>query len=305
MKKRKGIVLAGGSGTRLHPVTLGVSKQLLPVYDKPMIYHPLSVLLTAGVEEVAIITTPDDQPAFRRLLGDGGALGLAYEYIAQPSPDGLAQAYVLAEAFLDGAPSVMVLGDNIFHGPHLGRLLAEADRQVLGARVFGHPVPDPSRYGIIEADASGRALSLEEKPAQPRSNLAATGLYFMDHEASARARELRPSARGELEITALLETYLAEGTLEVSWLGQGYAWFDTGTHDSLLEAAAFVRTVEQAQGFKIGCLEEIAYRRGLIDAEELSHLAQPIARTGYGRHLLDLAAAAQPAPRKRELRRIA
>ena len=305
MRKRKGIVLAGGSGTRLHPVTLAVSKQLLPVYDKPMIYHPLSVLLATGLEEIAIITTPEDQPAFRRLLGDGSALGIAFEYIAQPSPDGLAQAYLLAEEFLAGAPSAMVLGDNIFHGAGLDRLLAHADRQILGARVFGHPVPDPTRYGVIEADATGRALSLEEKPAQPKSDLAVTGLYFLDHQAPARARELRPSARGELEITALLETYLAEGALEVSWLGRGYAWFDTGTHDSLLEAAAFVRTVEQAQGIKIGCLEEIAYRRGLIDAEQLLRLAHPIARTGYGRHLRALADTARPVHAAAELRRIA
>ena len=305
MRKRKGIVLAGGAGTRLHPITLGVSKQLLPVYDKPMIYYPLSVLLEAGMEEIAVITTPDDQPAFRRLLGDGSALGIGFHYIAQPSPDGLAQAYILAEEFLDGAPSAMVLGDNIFHGAGLGRLLADADRQILGARVFGQPVPDPTRYGIIEADAAGRALSLEEKPAHPKSNLAATGLYFLDHEASARARELRPSDRGELEITALLETYLAEEALEVSWLGQGYAWFDTGTHESLLEAAAFVRTLETAHGVKIACPEEIAYRRGLIDTEQLLALAHPLARTGYGRHLLALADSARPARPARELRQIA
>ncbi|HUF86329.1 MAG TPA: glucose-1-phosphate thymidylyltransferase RfbA [Thermohalobaculum sp.] len=305
MRKRKGIVLAGGSGTRLHPITLGVSKQLLPVYDKPMVYYPLAVLMMAGIEEIAVITTPPDQPAFRRLLGDGSQLRMRFEYIAQPSPDGLAQAFILAEAFLDGAPSALVLGDNIFHGTGLERLLAKADRQLLGARVFGHPVADPARYGVIEADARGRALSLEEKPARPRSNLAATGLYFFDHQASARARTLTPSARGELEITALLDTYLAEGALEVSWLGAGYAWFDTGTHDSLLEAAAFVRTVEHVQGLKLGCLEEIAFRRGLIDAGQLMRLARPLERTGYGRHLLALADASGSARPAAELRQIA
>ncbi len=305
MRKRKGIVLAGGSGTRLHPITLGVSKQLLPVYDKPMIYYPLSVLMLAGVEEIAVITTPHDQPAFRRLLGDGSALGLRLEYIAQPSPDGLAQAFILAEDFLAGAPSVMVLGDNIFHGAGLGHLLSGADRQIIGARLFGHPVPDPARYGIIEADATGRVLSLEEKPERPRSNLAATGLYFLDHEAPARARSIRPSARGELEITTLLDTYLADGMLEASWLGEGYAWFDTGTHDSLLDAAAFVRNAEQAGGVKLGCLEEIAFRRGLIDDDRLVELARPLARTGYGRHLLALAEAARPAAPAAPLRRIA
>jgi glucose-1-phosphate thymidylyltransferase len=313
MRKRKGIVLAGGSGTRLHPLTLGVSKQLLPVYDKPMIYYPLSVLMLAGIEEIAVITTPHDQPAFRRLLGDGSGLGLTFEYIAQPSPDGLAQAYLLAEDFLGNAPSAMVLGDNIFCGAGLGSLLASADRQILGGRVFGHHVRDPRRYGVIETDRTGRALSIEEKPAHPKSDLAATGLYFLDHEASRRASEIRPSARGELEITALLETYLAEGSLEVTRLGRGFAWFDTGTHDSLIEAGEFVRTVEHRQGLKIGCLEEIAYRRGLIDAEQLQRLAAPLSKTGYGSYLRDLAEAALPpqtvgqaiAPPVAELRYIA
>ena len=294
MRKRKGIVLAGGSGTRLHPLTLGVSKQLLAVYDKPMIYYPLSVLMLAGIEEIAIITTPHDQPAFRHLLGDGSGLGLSFEYIAQPSPDGLAQAYLLAEDFLGNARSAMVLGDNIFYGAGLGALLASADRQILGGRVFGHHVRDPRRYGVIETDRTGRALSIEEKPAHPKSNLAATGLYFLDHEASRRAREIGPSARGELEITTLLETYLADGSLEVTELGRGFAWFDTGTHDSLIEAGEFVRTVERRQGLKIGCLEEIAYRRGLIDAEQLDCLAAPLIKTGYGTYLRDLAAAALP-----------
>ena len=305
MRKRKGIVLAGGSGTRLHPITLGVSKQLLPVYDKPMIYYPLSVLMLAGMEEIAVITTPHDQPAFRRLLGDGSALGLRFEYIVQPSPDGLAQAFILAEDFLDGAPSVLVLGDNIFHGSGLAHLLSAADRQILGARVFGHPVSDPTRYGIIESDMAGRVLSLEEKPERPKSNLAATGLYFVDHEAPARARAIRPSARGELEITTLLDTYLADNTLEASWLGEGYAWFDTGTHDSLLDAADFVRKAEQSGSMKLGCLEEIAFRRGLIDDNRLMDLARPLARTGYGRHLMALAEAARPLAPAAELRRIA
>ncbi len=309
MRKRKGIVLAGGSGTRLHPLTLGVSKQLLPVYDKPMIYYPLSVLMLAGVEEIAVITTPHDQPAFRRLLGDGSGLGLNFEYIAQPSPGGLAQAYLLAEDFLGNAPSAMVLGDNIFYGAGLGGLLASADRQILGGRVFAHHVRDPRRYGVIETDRTGRALSIEEKPAHPKSDLAATGLYFLDHEASRRAREIRPSARGELEITTLLATYLAKGSLEVTEFGRGFAWFDTGTHDSLIEAGEFVRTVEHRQGLKIGCLEEIAYRRGLIDAEQLDRLAAPLIKTGYGSYLRDLAEAALPpqsiVPPVAELRYIA
>ncbi len=296
MRQRKGIVLAGGSGTRLHPVTLGVSKQLLPVHDKPMIYYPLSLLIMAGVEEIAVITTPDDQPAFRRLLGDGGQLGLAFEFIAQPAPDGLAQAYLLAEPFLAGAPSVLALGDNIFHGPDLQRLLDAARRQILGATLFAHPVSDPERYGVVETDSSGRAVGLVEKPARPQSRLAATGLYFADHEAPSRAATLRPSARGELEITALLETYLAEGRLEVATLGPGHAWFDTGTHESLCEAVNFVRTVERHQGLRIGCIEEAAYRRGLIDAEALLRLAAPMGRTAYAEHLRGLAAAGVPRP---------
>jgi glucose-1-phosphate thymidylyltransferase len=309
MKKRKGIVLAGGSGTRLHPLTVGVSKQLLPVYDKPMIYYPLSILLLAGVDEIAIITTPRDQPAFRGLLGDGGQLGVGFDYIAQPAPDGLAQAYLLAEAFLDGAPSAMVLGDNIFFGAGLGHLLTAADRPVRGGRIFGHHVRDPQRYGVIETDPAGRVLGIEEKPEHPKSDLAATGLYFLDHEASLRARTIRPSARGELEITALLASYRVEGALEVSILGRGFAWFDTGTHDSLMEAGEFVRTVEHRQDLKIGCLEEIAFHRGLIDAEQVLRLAAPIARTGYGAYLRRLIEAGSPAPeyagRAAEIRRIA
>jgi glucose-1-phosphate thymidylyltransferase len=270
-----------------------------------MIYYPLSVLMLAGIEEIAIITTPHDQPAFRHLLGDGRGLGLGLDYIAQPSPDGLAQAYLLAEDFLGDAASAMILGDNIFFGAALGGLLTGADRQILGGRVFGHSVRDPRRYGVIETDAAGRVLSIEEKPAQPKSDLAATGLYFLDHEAPRRAREIRPSPRGELEITTLLDTYLAEGSLEVTQLGRGFAWFDTGTHDSLIEAGEFVRTVEHRQGLKIGCIEEIAYRRGLIDAEQLHHLAAPLCKTGYGTYLRDLAEIALPPPPAAELRYIA
>jgi glucose-1-phosphate thymidylyltransferase len=286
-------------------LTIGVSKQLLPVYDKPMIYYPLSVLMLAGAEEIAVITTPRDQPAFRRLLGDGTQFGLRLDYIAQPSPDGLAQAFILAEDFLAGAPAVMVLGDNIFHGGGLGQLLAEAGRQPRGARVFAHPVRDPRRYGVVETDAAGRAIGIEEKPEHPKSDLAATGLYFVDAEAPARARTVRPSPRGELEIAALLETYLAEGALRVTRLGRGFAWFDTGTHDSLIEAAEFVRTLQHRQGLRIGCPEEIAFRRGLIDAEQLLRLAGPLSRTGYGAYLRAVAEAALPAEPAPELRIIA
>jgi glucose-1-phosphate thymidylyltransferase len=271
MKKRKGIILAGGSGTRLYPLTIGVSKQLLPVYDKPMIYYPLSVLMQAGVEEIAIITTPQDQGAFRCLLGDGGA-----------------------EGFLAGAPSVLVLGDNIFHGEGLGRLLAAADRQQIGGHIFGYPVRDPRSYGVIETDAAGRVRSIEEKPARQKSRLAATGLYFLDHEAPARAGSLRPSRRGELEITTLLETYLADETLEVTGLGRRFAWFDTGTHDSLHEAAGFIRAQQRRHGVLIGSPEEIAYRRGLIDAEQLMRLTHRLSKTGYGAHLRDLAETGLP-----------
>ncbi len=305
MRQRKGIVLAGGTGTRLHPLTVGVSKQLLPVHDKPMIYYPLSLLIMAGVEEIAIVTTPHDQPAFRRLLGDGSRLGLAFRYIAQPSPDGLAQAYLLAEDFLAGSPSVLALGDNIFHGPDLAALLSSAGRQILGATVFAHPVPDPERYGVIETDNTGRAISLTEKPRRPRSNLAATGLYFADHEASDRARALTPSPRGELEITALLGTYLGEGRLDVAILGPGHAWFDTGTHESLFEATSFVRAAERHQGLRLGCMEETAYRRGLIDAEQLMRLAAGLGRTGYAEHLRSLAAAGLPPAPAAAIRKIA
>lgn len=287
--KRKGIILAGGSGTRLHPLTLSVSKQLLPVYDKPMIYYPLSVLMLAGVQEVAIITTPHDQAQFKRLLGDGASWGMRFEYIVQPSPDGLAQAYILAEDFLAGAPSVMVLGDNIFYGDGLPDLLAAADRQEKGGSVFGYRVADPERYGVVDFDADGRAVSIVEKPEAPKSRYAVTGLYFLDGEAPARAREVKPSARGEVEIVSVLESYLREGTLSVERMGRGYAWLDTGTHDSLIEAAEFVRTIERRQGLKIGCPEEISFENGWIDAEQLRELAKPLTKTEYGKYLMRLA----------------
>ncbi len=287
--KRKGIILAGGSGTRLHPLTLSVSKQLLPVYDKPMIYYPLSVLMLAGVRDIAIITTPQDQAQFQRLLGDGQKWGMRFEFIVQPSPDGLAQAYILAEAFLDGAPSVMVLGDNIFYGDGMPDLLARANEQAVGGAVFGYRVADPERYGVVEFDADGKALSIVEKPATPKSRYAVTGLYFLDSEAPARARAVTPSARGELEIVTLLESYLADGTLSVERMGRGYAWLDTGTHDSLIEAAEFVRTIERRQGLKIGCPEEVAFENGWIDAAALRDLAAPMTKTEYGRYLMRIA----------------
>jgi glucose-1-phosphate thymidylyltransferase len=287
--QRKGIILAGGSGTRLHPITRGVSKQMLPVYDKPMIYYPLSVLMLAGIREIAVITTPHDQVQFQWLLGDGSDFGMRFEWIVQASPDGLAQAYLLAEGFLDGAPSAMVLGDNVFYGHGLPELLAAADARAHGGTVFGYQVADPERYGVVEFDDAGRAISIEEKPAQPKSDYAVTGLYFFDGTAPERARNIRPSARGELEITALIEQYLAEGTLSVEVMGRGFAWLDTGTHDSLIEAGEFVRVIEKRQGLKIGCPEEVAFRMGLIDAAQLRALAGPLMKTGYGQYLMKLA----------------
>jgi glucose-1-phosphate thymidylyltransferase len=285
---RKGIILAGGSGTRLFPITRAVSKQLLPLYDKPMIYYPLSVLMLAGITEVAIITTPTDQEQFQRLLGDGSELGLKFEWIVQPSPDGLAQAYLLAEDFLAGAPSAMVLGDNIFYGHGVPELLASADSKTNGGTVFGYRVSDPERYGVVEFDESGRAISVEEKPAKPRSNYAVTGLYFFDGRAPALARNIIPSDRGELEITELIDQYLKEGSLSVEMMGRGYAWLDTGTHDSLIEAGEFVRTLEKRQGLKVGCPEEIAYRMGFIDRDQLLKLAEPLMKTEYGKYLAAL-----------------
>ncbi len=286
---RRGIILAGGSGTRLHPLTLAVSKQLLPVYDKPMIYYPLSVLLLAGVREILIITTPDDQAAFKRLLGDGSRYGVKFEYVVQPSPDGLAQAYLLGEEFIAGGPSVMVLGDNIFFGQNFTRSLQAADAKRDGATVFGYAVQDPERYGVVELGPSGKALGIEEKPAAPKSNYAVTGLYFYDGRASEFAKTLKPSHRGELEITALNQVYLDAGELHVELLGRGFAWLDTGTHDSLIQAGEFVRAVEQRQGLRIGCLEEIAFRRGWIDAAQLRKLADSLAKSEYGQYLRLLA----------------
>ncbi len=288
MTQRKGIILAGGSGTRLYPITMGVSKQLLPVYDKPMIYYPISVLMLAGIREIAIITTPEDQEQFRRLLGDGDQWGMDFTYIVQPSPDGLAQAYLLTRDFLNGAPSAMVLGDNIFFGHGLSELLAAADAKPQGGTVFGYRVADPERYGVVDFDAQGRVRSIIEKPANPPSQFAVTGLYFLDNTASDRAAAVRPSDRGELEITTLLETYLHDGLLTVERMGRGYAWLDTGTHGSLLDAGNFVRTLERRQGLQTGCPDEIAFDQGWIDAEQLARRAQLFAKNDYGRYLAGL-----------------
>ncbi|RMD89057.1 MAG: glucose-1-phosphate thymidylyltransferase [Alphaproteobacteria bacterium] len=285
---RKGIILAGGSGTRLYPLTLGVSKQLLPVYDKPMVYYPLSVLMLAGIREICVITTPHDQDQFRRLLGDGSQWGVAFHYIPQPSPDGLAQAYILAEDFLAGAPSAMVLGDNIFFGHDLPPLLKRADATARGGTVFGYHVADPERYGVVAFDARGRVREIIEKPAQPPSSYAVTGLYFLDGTAPERARAVQPSARGELEITSLLSMYLDEGLLRVETMGRGFAWLDTGTHGSLLDAGNFVRTLQARQGLQVGCPEEIAFRNGWIDGEALGKRAQMFGKSDYGRYLAAL-----------------
>lgn len=285
MTQRKGIILAGGSGTRLYPITMGLSKQLLPIYDKPMIYYPLSVLMLTGIREIAIITTPDDQSQFQRLMGDGSQWGLSFTYIQQPSPDGLAQAYILAEDFLAGAPSAMVLGDNIFFGHGLPELLADADAQDSGGTVFGYQVSDPERYGVVSFDADGNVISIIEKPAKPASNFAVTGLYFLDGTAPAKARAVQPSARGELEITSLLDMYLAEGSLSVKRMGRGYAWLDTGTHGSLLDAGNFVRTLEKRQGMQTGCPEEIAFESGWIDRTAMAAMADKFAKNDYGKYL--------------------
>jgi glucose-1-phosphate thymidylyltransferase len=288
MSKRKGIILAGGSGTRLYPVTMAVSKQLLPVYDKPMIYYPLSVLMLSGIREIAVITTPQDQDQFRRLLGDGSQWGISLSYIAQPSPDGLAQAFILAEDFLAGAPSVLVLGDNIFYGHGLPQLLRAADAQETGATVFGYRVSDPQRYGVVDFDADGTVSGIVEKPEVPPSNHAVTGLYFVDGSASERARRVKPSPRGELEITSLLEMYLANGTLKVQRMVRGYAWLDTGTHGSLLDASNLVRTLELRQGMQTGSPEEIAFLSGWIDGAQLNALAEPLRKSRYGLYLKSL-----------------
>ncbi len=288
MTKRKGIILAGGSGTRLYPITMGVSKQLLPIYDKPMIYYPISVLMLAGIRDIAMITTPQDQDQFKRTLGDGSQWGISLTYIVQPSPDGLAQAYILAEDFLDGAPSAMVLGDNIFFGHGLPDLLGDADTQTQGGTVFGYHVSDPERYGVVGFDNDGTAREIIEKPINPPSNYAVTGLYFLDADAPKRARAVKPSERGELEITTLLEMYLAEGLLRVNRMGRGYAWLDTGTHGSLLDAGNFVRTLTNRQGLQTGCLEEIAFESGWISKEDLQKRAALFSKNDYGTYLNSL-----------------
>lgn len=285
---RKGIILAGGSGTRLYPATLSVSKQLLPIYDKPMVYYPLSVLMLAGIREILLISTPQDTPRFEQLLGDGSQWGLKLSYAVQASPDGLAQAFLIADAFLAGAPSVLILGDNIFHGHDFHRLLANADAQANGATVFAYAVQDPERYGVVEFSPEGNVISLEEKPAVPKSRYAVTGLYFYDENVVSLARQVRPSARGELEITDLNRLYLERGELRVELMGRGYAWLDTGTHDSMLEASQFIQTIEHRQGLKVAAPEEIAWRLGYIDDAALETLARPMARNGYGHYLLSL-----------------
>jgi len=288
MTQRKGIILAGGSGTRLYPITQGVSKQLMPIYDKPMVYYPLSILMLAGIREIAVITTVEDQAQFMRLLGDGSQWGVSLTFIEQPSPDGLAQAYLLAKDFLNGAPSAMVLGDNIFFGHGLPEMLIAADQSSEGGTVFGYRVTDPERYGVVEMDANGKVVDLVEKPEIPPSNFAVTGLYFLDGTASDRAAKIEPSERGELEITTLLQTYLADGVLDVQTMGRGFAWLDTGTHGSLLDAGNFVRTLQSRQGMQTGCPEEIAFEMQWIDADTLRKHCEANKKSNYGQYLLSL-----------------
>lgn len=281
----KGIVLAGGSGTRLYPITQGTSKQLMPIYDKPMVFYPISVLMMAGIRDILIITTPEDMPGFKRLLGDGSQFGVNFSYEVQPSPDGLAQAFIIGEKFIDGDSCALVLGDNIYFGESFGHKLENVVKRNQGATVFGYQVLDPERFGVVEFDENNRAISLEEKPAKPKSNWAVTGLYFYDKDVVEMAKQVKPSERGELEITTLNELYLEKGKLHVEKLGRGFAWLDTGTHDSLLEASQFVHTIEKRQGFKVACLEEIAYRKGWLSKEQVAEQVKLLAKTGYGQYL--------------------